>query len=485
MIQVSETFKQLMKSNIRPKCEPNIKVYGEDENGNVIYLEWKASNIKSMKYRRGVDLIGRTLPYMELEWEEVYSGRLDENSFPEKYKNIVKYMAVELSFVQDLGKHGLWKYFNPDINPVTWQEMFAQNVTWRSLFAGRYLNNDFSTRQTEVIKVPTMFLDARPVFSGNTIKWTAKDVLFFLKNEQNKIFLPPASSSNRITDVKIIGNLIADNRASYMGNKKLFTAMTNTIDAINRSGSFAIEENMACNGVTADLTRNVAAVFNRYWDFLLDFATLKNAAEDIKKFAGTQPVYSYSSKVLYKYPEITKGTAVSEYNFKKNYIGLLAEQTDPYIIDVADSYVYDGVAFDVYNFKGYGESISAGIFATDGIKAIQYQGKGAFVVPYDSVSTDYSIITSAIGEPFIEDNPQCVTENQVERAKLVKQYFSNKATIEFSALPNVALQPCDVISVETNTFNDNKRIHRKAVIVAFDLEYNGALKQKIIAHEVE
>ena len=45
MIQVSDGYKDLVKSNIRPKCEPIIKVSGIDNTGKEIELVWNAKNI--------------------------------------------------------------------------------------------------------------------------------------------------------------------------------------------------------------------------------------------------------------------------------------------------------------------------------------------------------------------------------------------------------------------------------------------------------
>ena len=72
MISVSQKFLELMQSNIRPKIEPTITVKGQDSEGNQVVLTWKPSNIQDMKYKRGIDPVGRTLPYMELTWTERY-----------------------------------------------------------------------------------------------------------------------------------------------------------------------------------------------------------------------------------------------------------------------------------------------------------------------------------------------------------------------------------------------------------------------------
>ena len=77
MIQVSDAYKELVKSNIRPKCEPIIKVSGVDNTGKEIELIWNAKNIKDLKYKRAIDPVGRELPYMELTWTEIYTGKLN------------------------------------------------------------------------------------------------------------------------------------------------------------------------------------------------------------------------------------------------------------------------------------------------------------------------------------------------------------------------------------------------------------------------
>ena len=84
MLSVSQKFLELMKSNIRPKIEPTITVMGQDSNGSPVVLSWKPSNIQSMTYKRGIDPVGRTLPYMELTWTEIYYGKLNAENYPEK-----------------------------------------------------------------------------------------------------------------------------------------------------------------------------------------------------------------------------------------------------------------------------------------------------------------------------------------------------------------------------------------------------------------
>ena len=105
----ANTFVDIMNSNIRPKCEPFIMIVGEDEKREQAIIIWNAKDIKSLSYRRSVDVTGRELPQMELQWTEVYYGKLNEANFPLKYNNVAKYMRVILGFEQSLSFSGTWK----------------------------------------------------------------------------------------------------------------------------------------------------------------------------------------------------------------------------------------------------------------------------------------------------------------------------------------------------------------------------------------
>jgi hypothetical protein len=95
MIQVSNAYKELINSNIRPKCEPIITISGIDNTGKETTLVWESKNIQELTYKRKIDPIGRELPYMELSCTQIYEGKLDNKKYPEKYQNIVKYMTVD------------------------------------------------------------------------------------------------------------------------------------------------------------------------------------------------------------------------------------------------------------------------------------------------------------------------------------------------------------------------------------------------------
>ena len=161
----SDKFLEIMKSNIRPKCEPKITVTGTTADGTTKTIEWNAKDIKSLSFHRSIDPVGRNLPIMELSWTEVYYGKFNAQNFPIKYNNIAKYMTVNLEFHQFLGFYQTWK----TLKSMTWKQVKA--LTWKKV------KNEVAF---ETVKIPMMFLSATPEISGHTIKWTANAALSFL-----------------------------------------------------------------------------------------------------------------------------------------------------------------------------------------------------------------------------------------------------------------------------------------------------------------
>ena len=94
MQNVTDEYKRVISKNVRPKCEPRIEVTGKDANGNDVTLTWSANNIKDLNFRWGIDPVGRTLPFLEATWSEIYTGKLNAQNYPEKYANITTNMTV-------------------------------------------------------------------------------------------------------------------------------------------------------------------------------------------------------------------------------------------------------------------------------------------------------------------------------------------------------------------------------------------------------
>ena len=117
------------------------------------------------------------------------------------------------------------------------------------------------------------------------------------------------------------------------------------------------------------------------------------------------------------------------------------------------------------------------------------------VAPVNSNSYENTITIAnkdkvSIGEVFVEDNPLNPYSSSdsfiTDRAQILAKWFgSNKYSMELNSLSNVALETGDFVTVPTNLFNGDERVIKKAIVVGIELEYNGALKQKTLLHEVD
>ena len=64
------------------------------------------------------------------------------------------------------------------------------------------------------------------------------------------------------------------------------------------------------------------------------------------------------------------------------------------------------------------------------------------------------------------------------------------SVLEFESLANPSIETGDIVSVVTDLYSNNEngelqKITKNAVVVNIEFSYNGALKEKIIAHEVK
>lgn len=470
MIQVSDAYKELVKSNIRPKCEPIIKISGIDNTGEKIELVWNAKNIKDLKYKRGIDPVGRELPYMELTWTEIYTGKLNAQSYPEKYNNIAKYMAVELYFVQDLGFYNTWKTLFT--SRKTWKELFSQIVTWKQLK---------KQSPQEVIKVPKMFLTAKPVIKGQTITWTARDFLFFLVERQVKSF------KTGIDFLNPIRYFLVNERGNFISSPDLFNAITST--NINLAEFVVpndpkIYRKIIFDGQTKDLIVKYAQLRNLYFDFSEDgSAQIKNL------FNLLRTDFVFNSNVMYNSPIITQSSNIATYSFKSYYLGKKTENkykksyTQKYQIKNVDVYRFD--------YDEYGEIVESDSNGPSEINfALSFNKADIEVTPITWSKKENTISKKIIGETYEENNP-CNPYSDKEaittkRFNYLSNYFNDKSSsLEFEILPNLAVTTSDYGEVETNLYDDNgEKIHKYGVVVKTEISYNGSLKEKVYVHEL-
>lgn len=477
MLQVSDAYKELVKSNIRPKCEPIIKVSGKDNNGDDIELIWRAKNIKDLTYKRSIDPVGRELPYMELTWTEVYTGKLNAESYPEKYNNIVKYMQVELSFVQDLGFYNTWKtIFNGGLK---WKDLFSK--TWKQL------KNDVSQ---EKIKMPTLFLNARPIIDGQTITWTAKDTLSLL-SEEEMVFLFDGKTYAEVQPKKYINPIIyilINLRASFFNSKNIFDSVTKSIDVLKNTDYGFFNEQLIFEGKIKNSIMQYLNLKNLHINFKDDYFF-------VTELEKKSPVSDFSQNVMYKQPEITSVGNISDYTFAYNFYELryddMYDVSPTKIISInQNATLYDYIFKDlgVLYSEDLGEIYLAEVIKYTIIESPNYS-QVEKVVPLNKKKINSTIKNETVGEAYNENNPMNVyngeREELISRFEFLKEYFNdNCKLLSFESLPDLSVETGDVVSVETNLYNKEEKITKNAVVVEMEIKYNGTLKEKLKCHEV-
>jgi hypothetical protein len=92
------------------------------------------------------------------------------------------------------------------------------------------------------------------------------------------------------------------------------------------------------------------------------------------------------------------------------------------------------------------------------------------------------------GEMYSENN-SCYFADKfaklITRMNLLNKYFNEDVdTMQFECLPHFAVEPCDLVGVQTNIFENGERVIKKGIVVEQELSYNGAWMEKLIVHEV-
>ena len=479
----SDKFLEIMKSSVRPKCEPKITVTGTAADGTTKTIEWNAKDIKSLSFHRSIDPVGRNLPIMELSWTEVYYGKLNEQNFPIKYNNVAKYMTVNLEFHQFLGFYQTWKM----LKSMTWKQV--KDLTWKKV------KNEVAF---ETVKMPMMFLSATPEISGNTIKWTAKDALSFLTENQVKGFgerLSLDGSESTIPRYNPIVYLLINARAAFNHSKELFDYYTRTIDYFNGlDKTKLLPTGIIFDGATNSEIMNYLSPLNEYLDFDED--------KIIKKtFDGTRTITTTNVNVplnlQYGNPTCEPCTPMSTYSYKQYRMTATngTEAVSPSSSKLFGTINGKKTYKNEYYFKGYGRKLESESSFTYGEinRAIALKETQTATLNYNPL--DYNPINYTInvadkkGENYIEDNHLNVygrTEN-FTRGYNLTNWFNEKNHIiknQTPAMFNWGIG--EWAKVETILWDDRKNKNYIAFsrLLEYTIEYNGAIRQSNIAHEV-
>ena len=468
MISVSNKFVSIMNSNIRPKTDFKITVTG---NGNT--LEWTAKDITNFTFKRGIDPVGRNLPFLELTWEEIYLGELDVNNEATKYNKVTPYMTVELSIEQSLNFANTWK----DIAQMTWGEIYVRGMTWRDVF---------KKPVTETVKMPKMYLVGKPEIQNQKIKWTARDFLYFLNSYQEIGFQEYREHSN------ILRYMLLAERANFKNNDDIIKAIQKTQYDLSNSllSAVYLQVKTLFSGTTKNILKDGVSPLGYFFVMDSNGAYVKQIADCF----GQEVVFDIDGKIIKQYPKMTKSKNISSFSFTQYNVKL--DEANKYTLSTPDETFENLNSSTIYRYfyKDFGmieinDSNRDQYIPTTINKNILTTAQQITVIPVSLNSTQIFFNNEKNGEEYIENNP-CnfwglgdIYTNT--RKNMLNSWFNeNEYTMEFEGLPIFHLEPFDCVNVATNFFENGERVIKKGIILEQTLTFNGGFNQKTIVREV-
>lgn len=487
MLSVTENFRDLMYSNIRPKCVPIIKI--KDALGVGKDAVFTEKNISNLKYKRSVDPLGRTLPYMELKWTEIFDGKLNKNDYQILYQNATALLKVEFGFEQSIG------FFN------TWKTLKDSKTTWKTLKDSKTTWNDLKNKTLkEKFVFPTMFLYGKPKIKNSTIEWEAYDFLYYLNLKIKEMY----DLDSKI--LKIPSVAVKKSAQMFLNNKPFVESIIETAENFESSDIGIVGKRVVLDGELNSCLKDFISLYNRYIDFNGDGALFKKCFDGFFESDFTIPL-----NLQYENPIISKNNNVSSYRFSETrYFQDVLDESKKYkkkateikkIGERASGNSKVNVYKFVFDFDGFGTT-NFGADVSDYKKSIYCEAIAGSIeptqdylvptiTPFQKETREFYFDFNSDGEEFIEKNNICCygkdDEHPIERKDLIQRYFNkNCDSLEINCVANVALEPGDIISVETDLQDGfGKNITKKVVIIENSLEYSGTLRQKIKAHEIE
>lgn len=469
MISVSDKFVSIMNNNIRPKTDFKITVTG---NGNT--LEWTAKDITNFTFKRGIDPVGRNLPFLELTWEEIYLGELNTDNEATKYNNITPYMTVELTIEQSLSFVNTWK----DIYNYTWSDLFNNGLTWRDVLKKPVSEN---------VKMPTMYLVGKPEVQNQKIKWTARDFIYFLNAPQEIGFQSGISYTNPLR------YFLLEERANFKTNADMIGAITETQE--NLKNSALSKETLDVNTLFNDTTKNVLKNSLSAVSEFLYFRENEAKSRQIRSYSSIDPApYTFSGNIMKSFPKMTKGKNISSFSFTQ--YNVKTDEESKYTLSTPDE-TFDNLNTTTiyrYFYKDFGlieitDSNSSKFPPKTINKNVLTTLNPISVIPVGLNTAEIFINNEKDGEQFTENNPCNFfglnhTFTNFRVSSLNNWFTESKYTMEFEGLPVFHLEPFDCVNVETNLFENGRRIVKSGVILEQHLTFNGGFNQKTIVREV-
>jgi hypothetical protein len=471
MISVSDKFVSIMNSNIRPKADFKIEVTKKDAS----IIKWTSKDITNFTFKRGIDPVGRNLPFLELTWEEIYLGELDTNNEAIKYNEIEPFLKVRLTIEQSLSFINTWQ----DVYKYTWNDLFSNGMTWRDVL---------KKPQTEVIEMPMMFLVGKPEVKDQKIRWTARDFLYFLNSPQEIGFESGINFSN------IPRYFLLSERANFKDNNFIINAISQTqANLYNESAlNFAMSHTTLFSDTTKNILKNILASANYFLNFGTD-----GDAKPIEFSAFFYPGYNtpkFTGDIIKSYPRLTKGKDISSFSFSQYNVKL--DEENKYTLSTPDESFTIGSSTTVNRFfyKDFGKieinSSNENSFLPKTINKNALTVLNSLnIIPASLNSAEIFINNEKDGEQFVENNNCNFFNSQdillTSRKSILNSWFSrNYYTMEFEGLPMFHLEPNDYVRVDTNLFENGVRVKKYGLILEQELTFNGAFNQKTIVREV-
>ena len=437
----------LMNESIRPKCTPRIQVHYIDENNNDLRKVFTEDNITSLTYKRGIDPIGRTLPYMELVWTETnVEGTIEENE--PKSDDFKSLSLVSFDLTQYL---------------------------------------DFGGERKSYITMNSLYLVGTPVVNGNEIVWTARDMMYFLNTNQEIGFQSGLKFTNPLR------YFLLDERAEHKVNKywegfirdlSLIQTYLKVNDTEDPLGTVIYQ------GSTKNILKDIVSTRNYFWDFgyAVDME-IKSISDLLNQ---TEVVHTFHGNTMKKFPELTKNSNISAFNFVQHRANIKTKEA--YTIDTpTEEYEEMGVKTNRFELDDWGtvtNSNSGYVPNTINKSVLTLNNETKITVaPVSIINEDLFFNNNKVGETYSENNTCYFKENNTkleERMALLNRYFNDDVyTMQFEGLPHFAIEPCDLVGVETDITENGERVIKKGVVIEQEMSYNGAWEQKMTVHEVK
>jgi hypothetical protein len=438
-ITISDKCAEIMMSNVRPKAEPIIEAKITNPDGTTKGIRWKPKEIKTLTFKYEIDPIGRTRPFMELTWTEVYNENLDfENT--KKYLTAQRYMQVTFRVIQNLD------FFN------NWRSIYNSESTWFDVYRGNNWKKIKNNVLNEKITFPILFLEDKPKIEGLTITWTARDFLSFLDadikitktvDESTNFFELPKevlnSEKNRFLNYREFSDYI---EYAAMEFQKLTEADPN-VNIPELPPYLTLNENIYVEEKINDFLVNYTNIHG-VW---LSFPTSKEHSinvnfwhrnwNDREYFYGL-PKTKFYKKTMFNSLKKTKNQNISNFNFKWHKFDETNKWSE-----------YD----QTEKFNDLGQEYN--------------ENNPLNPYRFNNLSAD---IPSAL---------------QVKKS-FYNYYFNSELVVsEFECLPNFELLSGDFCDAQIGTgYTNGEPRTNEGIIVSQTLTYNGAFKQKNIVHEI-